>query len=114
MVRVTPLQWCSNLELANCGKEIFVLGRNLGYEGTLFEFCTDLMLIDLDGDWYSCTGHHKITPGDGWKPIAFARIRVPDNLKEFCEECEKEQEERRREEEQEERRKEKEDGKREE
>lgn len=35
---------------------------------------------------------HKITPGDGWKPIAFARIMVPDDLKEFCEECEKEQE----------------------
>ena len=94
MVRVTPLQWCSNLELAPCGKEIFVLGRNLGFEGTPLEFCTDLMLIDPDGDRYSCTGHRKVTPGDGWKPIAFARIRVPDNLKEFCEECEKEQEER--------------------
>ena len=90
MVRVTTLQWCSNLELAPHGKDIFVLGRNLGYEGTPFEFCSDLMRIDQDGDWYTCTGHRKMASKDNWKPIAFTSISIPENLKDFCEECEKE------------------------
>lgn len=95
MVRVTPLQWCSRLELAKEKGPVLVVGRNLGTKGDLFAIGQDLMLCDYNGTWYSLTEGGPVDPTE-FKPVAFAVPRYPDDLPEFldlCEECEKAYEE---------------------
>ena len=95
MVRVTPLQWCSRLELAKGKGPVLVVGRNLGAKGELFAIGQDLMLCNYDGTWYSLTERGPVNPTE-FKLVAFAVPRYPDDLPEFldlCEECEKAYEE---------------------
>ena len=93
MVRVTPLQRCSNLELAEGMGRVIVLGMNSGRKNRLDGFCADVMIYEGDRRWLSLIEDKFFIAGEGgWEPFAFADITFPSDLDEFYEMCKREQE----------------------
>ena len=85
MVRVTPLQWRTDLENAAGRGEVLVLGRNV--ESSLEPFSMSCMTFNSEKGWYSLVMNRYLTEDDGFEPFAWAPPLVPSNLQEFYEAC---------------------------
>ncbi len=89
MVRVTPLQWRTDIENAAGYGEVLVLGRNTGPISDLEPFSITYMTFDRKKGWYSFILKQYLDEESGFEPFAWAKPIVPSNLQEFYEMCEK-------------------------